>query len=152
MSINATDVTVQDMHLTINQGDDAGIVGTAPIAPVGIAAVSTGFDGLTLQSNTIDSTGNNPSINWTGSPSLSVRGAGIVLHGPTSPTSGFEHVDIIDNTISIRTGSSFFQRAVWLAELNTDITGNTIGGVANDVIFQFASGGASTIDNNMFVG
>ncbi|MEQ1826796.1 MAG: right-handed parallel beta-helix repeat-containing protein, partial [Pirellula sp.] len=153
MTINATGVTVKDMHLRVNQNDDAVIGGTAPIAPVGIAAVSADFDGLVINNNKIDSIGSAPA-NWTGAPpfSLTVRAAGIVLHGQSSPSSIVEDVDITNNTISILSGTSFFQRGVWLTALNADITGNTIAGAANDVIFQFASGGASLIDNNDFVG
>ncbi len=43
MCIDATNVTVRDMHLTVNQNNNGS---GAPIAPVGIAAVSAEFDGL----------------------------------------------------------------------------------------------------------
>ncbi len=113
--------------------------------------MSAEFDGLKVINNTIDSIGSAPA-NWSGSPSLSVRGAGIVLHGQSSPSGTVEHVDITGNNISILSGASFFQRGVWLTALNANITGNTIAGAANDVIFQFASGGSSLIDDNDFVG
>ncbi|MGN6133459.1 MAG: hypothetical protein ACTHOU_03120, partial [Aureliella sp.] len=146
MSINASDVTVRDMHLTVNQN---GV--SAPIAPVGIAAVNSEFNNLKLVDNVIDSTGSS-AANWTGSPGLSVRAAGVVLHGQSSPSSTVEHVELAGNTIDIDSGASFFQRGVWLTALNAEITGNTIAGAANDVLFQFASGGPSTISDNKFVG
>ena len=153
VSIDANNVTINGFTIQVNQGDDGF---GAPIAPVGISNIPTAgsngdFDGLTISNNSITSVGDSPA-NWSNSPSLSVRGSGVVLHGPTSPTAGIESVELTDNSIDISSGTSFFQRGVWLAELNADITGNTIAGASNDVIFQFASGGASLIDDNDFVG
>ncbi|MDZ4657266.1 MAG: right-handed parallel beta-helix repeat-containing protein [Bythopirellula sp.] len=147
--VAATDVTIDGLQLRVNQDDDGGIGGIAPIAPVGISATpltTIDFDGLRIQNVKITSIGNSPA-NWTGSPSLTVRAAGIVLYA-----SGVPSVEITDNDINVTSGTSFFQRAVWLAQLNADVTGNTIAGFANDLLFQFASGGASLIDDNDFVG
>ena len=153
VSIDANDVTIDGFVVQVNQTDNGS---GAPIAPVGISNIPTSgsngsFDGLVLSNNSVTSVGDSPA-NWSNSPSLSVRGAGIVLHGPTSPTGVLESVDITGSMVDITSGSSFFQRGIWLAEMNADVTGNTIAGASNDLIFQFASGGASLIDNNDFVG
>ncbi|MDA8744149.1 tandem-95 repeat protein [Rubripirellula amarantea] len=151
ISIDAKNVTVSGFVIQVNQNDDALSSGTAPIAPIGISAVNSEFDGLLITNNKITSIGDNASVNWTGSPSLSVRGAGIVLHGPSGPST-HESVTISNNMVDVTSGSSFFQRAVWLSEVNGQITGNTLSGAANDLIFQFASGGTSLIDGNLFLG
>lgn len=146
LNVDGTDVTIDGFSIQVNQNNSGG--GT-PIAPVGIGAVNVDFDGLTISNNTITSIGDSPA-NWSGSPSLSVRGAGIVLYD--NPGGGVPSVTISDNDVDITSGTSFFQRAVWLAQLNATITGNTIAGAVNDVLFQFASGGASLIDDNDLVG
>ncbi|MFG0253535.1 MAG: right-handed parallel beta-helix repeat-containing protein, partial [Rhodopirellula sp. JB053] len=154
ISVDAADVTIRGFSIQINQNDDGG---GAPIAPVGISAVggsSIDFDNLVIDGNMITSIGDSPA-NWSGSPSLSVRAAGIVLYdgsGGTVPT-----VSITDNVVDIDSGTSFFQRAIWLAQVEADVTGNTLSGAANDLLFQFASAGAggdgvSVIDDNDFVG
>jgi hypothetical protein len=144
--VNATNVTINGVAVQVNQNDDAGIGGTAPIAPVGIGGVNTDFDGLTITNTQITSIGDNTFANWTGSPSLSVRGAGIVLYD--NPAGGIPSITLTNNNVDITSGTSFFQRAVWLAQLNADVTGNTFRGFANDLIFQFPSGGASLISGN----
>jgi parallel beta-helix repeat protein len=150
VTVDAEDVTVDGFAIQVNQNDDALLGGTAPIAPVGIAAVGTLMDGLTISNNLITSIGSNASVNWTGSPSLTVRAAGIVLND--APSGNIPSVTLTGNNVSIGSGSSFFQRGVWLSQLNAQITGNVLAGVANDLIFQFASGGPSLIDGNDFVG
>lgn len=150
VTANATDVTIDGFAIQMNQNDDAGLAGTAPIAPVGIGAVGTLMDGLTISNNQITSIGDNASVIWTGSPGLTVHAAGIVLND--APSGGIPSVTITGNNVSIRSGSSFYQRAVWLSQLNADITGNTLAGVANDLNFQFASGGPSLIEGNNFIG
>ncbi len=115
---------------------------------MGISAVGTAFDGLTIENNEITSIGSS-AANWSAPSGLTVRGAGIVLFNSGGV---FESVDIHDNNVDITSGSSFFQRAVFLKELHANITGNTLAGAANDLIFQFATGGASLIDDNDFVG
>lgn len=145
VTIAATNVTVKDIAIQVNQA--------GAIAPVGIAATTsttTDFNGLVLDNNTITSVGNNTTANWTGQAGPSVRAAGIVLYD--SPSGGIPTVTLTNNNISILSGTSFFQRGVWLAQLNATITGNTIAAFANDLLFQFPSGGASTISGNSFNG
>ncbi len=152
LTVSATDVTIDGVAIQVNQNDDGGIGGDNPIAPVGISATpatTTNFDGLTIKNTKITSIGNSPA-NWTGSPGLSVRSAGIVL--VDSPSGGVPSITIDNNDIDIDSGTSFFQRAVWLAQLNADITNNKLVGTANDLIFQFPSGGSSLIDSNEFNG
>lgn|GEM_PF-3432479 len=155
INVDATNVTIDGFAIQVNQNDDAGIGGTAPIAPVGIASVGAApgtvldFNGLEIKNNQITSIGNN-AVQWTGSPGFGLRAAGIVLYD--SPSGGVPSVTIEDNTVDILSGTSFFQRGVWLAQLNATVTGNTIKGSANDLLFQFPSGAASLIDNNDFFG
>lgn len=148
-TVNATNVTIRDLNIEINQNNNGS---GQPIAPVGIGATpltTSDFNGLTLANNTITSIGNAPA-NWSGTPGLSVRAAGIVL--VDSPSGGVPAVSLTNNNVSISSGTSFFQRAVWLAQLNAQVTGNTFAGFANDLLIQFPSGGASLIDSNNFVG
>lgn len=142
VTVNALNVTIESVNVEVNQ--------TSAVAPVGIGGVFTEFDGLLLKGNSITSVGDNLTGNWTGSPSLSVRAAGIVLYD--SPSGGIPKITLEDNTVNILSGTSFFQRAVWLAQVQANITGNTFAGASNDLQFQFASGGPSLIDNNNFVG
>lgn len=157
VTVNATNVVIDGIAIQVNQNDNGS---GAPIAPVAIAAVGPApgnvadFDGLSIQNVDIRSVGDN-SVNWTGSPTLSVAAAGIVLYdnaGGAVPT-----VSIADSVVDIDSGNSFFQRGVWLAQVEADITSNTLSGAANDLLFQFASAGtngdgASLIDGNDFVG
>ncbi len=148
-TVNATNVTIRDLNIQVNQTNNGS---GQPIAPVGIGATATtttDFNGLILENNTIASIGDAPA-NWSGSPGLSVRAAGVVLYD--SPSGGIPTVTLTNNNVNITSGTSFFQRAVWLAQLNATITGNTFAGAANDLLFQFASGGTSTISNNNFNG
>jgi parallel beta-helix repeat protein len=150
ITVSATNVTIDGLAIQVNQNDDGAIGGTAPIAPVGISSVQgPDFNGLTIKNNKITSIGNN-AVQWTGSPGLGLRAAGIVLYD--SPSGGIPSVTLTNNDVNITSGASFFQRGVWLAQLNAQITNNKLAGVANDLIFQFPSGGASLIDNNDFVG
>lgn len=154
VTISATNVTLDGLGVQVNQNDDG--LG-APIAPVGIAAIpatTADFDGLLIQNVDVSSIGDN-SINWASTPSLTVHAAGIVLFD--SPSGSVPTVTLSDNRIDIDSGSSFFQRAVWLAQTEADVTDNTLSGAANDLLFQFASAGttgdgASLIDGNDFVG
>ncbi|MBX3423492.1 MAG: VCBS domain-containing protein [Pirellulaceae bacterium] len=149
-TVNATNVTIRDLNIQVNQSNNGS---GQPIAPVGIGATpatTLNFDGLVLHNNTISSIGDAPA-NWSGSPpGLSVRGAGIVLYD--SPSGGIPSVTLTDNNVNISSGTSFFQRAVWLAQLNATVTGNIFAGAANDLIFQFPSGASSLIDDNEFNG
>ncbi len=145
ITIDANNVTVRDMHVTLNQDASA--------APVGISAVNTKFDGLSLIDNKIDSVGN-ATTNWANRPpaGLNVYAAGIVLYGPGGP-SLYEHVTLQGNDVNVLTsGTSFYRRAVWLSEVNADVLNNKLAGAANDLIFQFASGGPSLIKGNEFKG
>jgi hypothetical protein len=153
---NAANITLDGLQVQVNQNQLAG----APIAPVGIGATPTsspnGFDGLTIKNTKVTSIGDNiitggsDPKRWTGSPSLTVAAAGIVLYD--SPSGDVPSITLTDNSVSILSGTSFWQRAVWLAQLNAQLTGNTFTGVANDLQFQFASGGASLIQGNQFTG
>ena len=134
--VDAEDVTVSNLAIQVNQND--GVSG--PIAPVGISAVQTDFDGLSIADNVITSIGD-ASANWTGSPSLSVRAAGIVLFD--NAAGAVPTVTLSDNDVDVLSGTSFFQRGVWLAQVEADVTGNTLAGAANDLLFQFASAGTN---------
>ncbi len=79
-----------------------------------------------------------------------MHAAGIVLYD--SPSGGVPAVTITDSRVDIDSGTSFFQRATWLAQLSADITENTFAGAANDLLLQFASDGATTIASNRFEG
>ncbi|AMV30541.1 Cadherin domain protein [Pirellula sp. SH-Sr6A] len=148
-TIASTNVTIRDLSIQVNQNDNGA---GQPIAPVGIGATpatTSDFNGLVIENNTITSIGNSPA-NWSGSPSFSVRAAGIVLYD--SPSGGIPAITITNNNVNVTSGTSFFQRAVWFAQLNATVTGNTFAGSANDLIFQFPSGAPSSITNNAFNG
>ena len=156
ISVSAPNVTISGFALQVNQNDDGS---GSPVAPVGISAIPNGdssvdFDNLVIDGNIITSVGDSPA-NWSDSPSLSVRAAGIVLYDGSAGT--VPTVSITNNTVDIDSGASFFQRAIWLAQVEANVTGNTLSGAANDLLFQFASAGAggdgtSVIDGNNFVG
>ena len=145
VGVNAANVQIDGLAIQVNQNNNGS---GQPIAPVGIAAVGTTFDGLKVTNNVITSIGDSPA-NWVINAGLTVRAAGIVLFNNGGV---LESVTIQNNDVEITSGNSFFQRAVFLKELHAQITGNTFAGAANDLIFQFASGGSSLIDNNHFVG
>ncbi|MCC7086779.1 MAG: right-handed parallel beta-helix repeat-containing protein [Pirellulales bacterium] len=148
VSIDSTDVTIDGLEIQVNQNFSSG----QPIAPVGIGAVQTEFDGLTIENNRITSIGTSDGL-WSGSPSLTTSAAGIVLYD--SPAGGIPSVTIEDNQVSVAAisgAASFFQRAVWITQANVQITGNVFAGATNDLQFQFASGGSSLIDDNDFIG
>lgn len=150
LTVAAPNVTIDGVAVQVNQ-NDSGL--TAPIAPVGIAATpatTADFDNLLIQNVDVSSIGSN-SVNWSQSPSvLTVQAAGVVLYDNAG--GGVPSVTMTGNRIDIASGTSFFQRAVWLAQLNGSITQNTIAGASNDLLLQFTSDGVTDISDNRFEG
>ncbi len=143
-NITAANVTIQGFKIVVNR----------PNAAAGIAAIEpAAFTGSQILNNLIQSAGAGSTFASGCCGNTSAAGIALVGNGGIVETA-----TIKGNTINSSDGTSFFGRAIWLREMQATVggpmvaDGNTLIGLAQDLLLGFSTGGPTLVQNNTFNG
>ncbi len=163
VEVQADDVTMIDFHLIVDRAFAAGgiVASNSAIPSVNVAGGS--FANLTLLDNIVESVGDNIGA-FVLPGGLPASAMGIVLHGQGGPV----HSVLLQGNQVLATigtapitgpnplGISIFTRGLYLGQVQATVggagvgEGNTLQGLAQDLLVQFASGGTTDIIGNTF--
>ncbi|MEM8681573.1 MAG: hypothetical protein AAGF97_19680, partial [Planctomycetota bacterium] len=158
IEITADDVTIDGLNVVVDRDDASGGIAASNVAQPDVNMSGGSFANLILQNNVVESQGDNVgSFDLVGGLPASAMGIALIANG------GTVHSVTLTNNQSVGTqtatvdptnpfGVSSFTRGIYLGQVMANVTGNTASGIAQDLLVQFASGGTTTIDQNVFLG
>ena len=158
VEVRSDDVTIKDFRLIVDRAHVVGGIVASNTPIPGVNVLGGSFDDLVIDGNLIESVGENDGL-FVLPSGLPASAMGIVAYGLGGPV---HDVTLTNNevlatataTLGPLAPTSIFTRGAYLGAVRATVggagQGNTLQGVAQDLLVQFASGGTTTIQENTF--